>query len=473
MRTRTLPARAAAAVSTLVSLSALAQSVPPAVPVQGRLFDTESTPINTPLPVVFTLYAEEAGTTQLWQETQTLNFEQGYFTAYLGQATPLDVSVFSRQPTVYLGIAVNGDPEMERVALSTVPYAAFAQHALAADTAQSATSAETARVADMLGNYSANDLLAAASSTDWSQITNVPGDILDGDGDTLALLTCFPGYIPKWNGTNWICADDQFNVYTAANPIMVDDSNVFSLADNGVTSAHVADGDLVDQDISMVAGIQPSKIAGTAATLSGSQSFDNNTLVIDANNHRVGMGVPSPVNKLDVSGDIGVTGSFKYVLPVLRRYNVTPAGFTLSYSEHATYDPMTRQSGGYAYVLGGTANYSNYLMADLHLPQDAAITRVTCRYYDNSSTVDLSATVYFYHKGLTDTSATLALSFLMTTAGTSANVVQEASSALGQPLVVDNLNRAYYLRVLWSTGSDTSSAARFYGCSVDYLVTTL
>ncbi len=71
----------------------------------------------------------------------------------------------------------------------------------------------------------------------------------------------------------------------------------------------VVDGTLVNGDISASAAIAPSKIAGTAATLTGNQSFDGGTLYIDAAANRVGVGTTSPTQTLDVNGNLRVRGS--------------------------------------------------------------------------------------------------------------------------------------------------------------------
>lgn len=48
------------------------------------------------------------------------------------------------------------------------------------------------------------------SSIDWTDISNIPADIADGDQDTntdvLAGLTCSPNEVAMWNGTNWVCS---------------------------------------------------------------------------------------------------------------------------------------------------------------------------------------------------------------------------------------------------------------------------
>ncbi|WP_456449139.1 S-layer homology domain-containing protein [Thiolapillus sp.] len=44
---------------------------------------------------------------------------------------------------------------------------------------------------------------------DWNNFMSVPADLLDGDADTLAGLSCASGQVAKWNGSAWACAVDD------------------------------------------------------------------------------------------------------------------------------------------------------------------------------------------------------------------------------------------------------------------------
>ncbi|MCA9540088.1 MAG: hypothetical protein KC620_14420, partial [Myxococcales bacterium] len=77
-------------------------------------------------------------------ETQTVDFERGFFTVYLGDVNPVQPALFQANQTVWLGIAVDGDEEMDPVALGTAPFAGFAQYTGEAATAAFADSAATA-----------------------------------------------------------------------------------------------------------------------------------------------------------------------------------------------------------------------------------------------------------------------------------------------------------------------------------------
>jgi len=78
--------------------------------------------------------------------------------------------------------------------------APFAQHAQTADTAAVAT---TAGEADTLDGQHGAYYLA------WSNFIGIPGDLADGDDDTLAGLSCGADEIARWNGAAWSCSGDD------------------------------------------------------------------------------------------------------------------------------------------------------------------------------------------------------------------------------------------------------------------------
>jgi hypothetical protein len=45
------------------------------------------------------------------------------------------------------------------------------------------------------------------SEVDWTDVTNIPADLLDGDSDVLGTLACSTNQIAVHNGTNWVCQD--------------------------------------------------------------------------------------------------------------------------------------------------------------------------------------------------------------------------------------------------------------------------
>lgn len=114
----------------IVPLSSSAAPPPVAVPnfltQQGRLLDNTGAPVSGAPMFVFTIYADSAGATKLWTETQSITLDSGFFSTTLGSVTALTPGLFDGT-TRYLGIKVGSDPEMKPLQpLTSVPYALVA-----------------------------------------------------------------------------------------------------------------------------------------------------------------------------------------------------------------------------------------------------------------------------------------------------------------------------------------------------------
>src|SRR5262249_43197042 len=122
-RRRHFPALGVAALGLLLALPEASAAVPQTITHQGRLYDAMGVPVTGTIDVSFTVYADEGGTNALWQEKHTITFEEGYFSAALGDITPFDAKVFDGSVR-YLGVKVGDDQEMTpRAAVRSVPYA--------------------------------------------------------------------------------------------------------------------------------------------------------------------------------------------------------------------------------------------------------------------------------------------------------------------------------------------------------------
>jgi hypothetical protein len=108
-------------------LQARAQA-PPYLPVQGVLYDSAGTPVDGDVVMTFSIYNTEIAGTALWSELQVILVEDGFYTAYLGEGTVLDLAMFRDNTDLWLGITVEGDSEMPRVYLGSTPYTGFAQY---------------------------------------------------------------------------------------------------------------------------------------------------------------------------------------------------------------------------------------------------------------------------------------------------------------------------------------------------------
>ena len=91
-----------------------------------RVFDAGGVPVVGSQDVKFAIYDQELGGVEIWTETISIDFDEGFFSVRLGEQALLDEVVFDGS-TRWLGITVGNDPEMTpRAAVESVPYAMFA-----------------------------------------------------------------------------------------------------------------------------------------------------------------------------------------------------------------------------------------------------------------------------------------------------------------------------------------------------------
>ncbi|MEM9190238.1 MAG: hypothetical protein AAGF12_13725 [Myxococcota bacterium] len=465
----------------LMLAASVAQAQSGTIPVQGVLEDQAGAAVNGNLMVRFTIYQDPAGTVSLWSEEQGVGFTEGQFTAYLGEVETLDLQLFQENPQTYLGIAFDGDVEMPLIELGNVPYAAYA--AFSGD----AASVGGIAPADLnpLGGLSCMEgQVAAWDGTGWTC----------GAGSPLGGLSCNMGQVAQWSGTGWTCADLATS-FTALSDVPPGLSALGGLScANGQTAEWqggtwtcgtgasysgnapisvvgntISLTPIDDSDISGGAGINPLKILGTAATLTGDQSFDTGTLYIDAAANEVGIGTTAPQARLDVRGGIQTDGPIQYRTPQARTLNLaSPVFVTNSDSDD---DFLTRASSGYMYMGGGVTPYGAQASAPVHLPAGATLNSMTCYVYDSNTSENLSGTAILYSRAPTTTFASSKLSTSLATSGNSSSVTSVSDTTVSGSATV-NATDTLHLYVSLST-SVTGTSLRFYGCSIDYRVNGL
>jgi hypothetical protein len=96
--------------------------IPHLINYQGRLTDSQGTPITGTKAVTFRIYDTESGGSALWSETYSnLAFDRGIFNVMLGGVTALNLAF---DKPYWLSIQVGGDPEMSpRLVLASSGYA--------------------------------------------------------------------------------------------------------------------------------------------------------------------------------------------------------------------------------------------------------------------------------------------------------------------------------------------------------------
>ena len=92
----------------------------------GLIRDADGRPVTGPMPVTFSLFAEQDGGLPLWSETQIAEADgQGHYTVYLGATVPagLPLDLFTTGAARWLAVQTPDQPDQPRVLLVEVPYA--------------------------------------------------------------------------------------------------------------------------------------------------------------------------------------------------------------------------------------------------------------------------------------------------------------------------------------------------------------
>ncbi|MGB0590305.1 MAG: hypothetical protein ACPGU1_11545 [Myxococcota bacterium] len=99
-------------------------AVPLQMPLQGVLRDNAGAPVvEGEFEMTFSIYAEAESEESVWTETRMVTAQGGQFRLNLGTETPLSASIFAASGALWLGVTVEGEPELPRRPMGTTPYA--------------------------------------------------------------------------------------------------------------------------------------------------------------------------------------------------------------------------------------------------------------------------------------------------------------------------------------------------------------
>ncbi|MGH9650883.1 MAG: hypothetical protein ACRD3I_10480, partial [Terriglobales bacterium] len=274
-----------AAVSSEVSVLRL-------VKFSGVIRDGMGQPRTGVVGLTFAIYKEQEGGAPLWLETQNVQLdEQGRYAVLLGAESSegLPLEIFSSTEARWLGVQLQGEEEQPRVLLVSVPYALKAADA------------------DTLGGKPASAFVVAESTGERSATTADTTQAVTGTGTTA--LTVNPGNvgdIVKYTGspdtlgpaTNFVESGGNVGVGTTAPGARLE-SRVTSGGEIPLRlNTNFGGGNAVDF-YPYIPGISND---GFQLSLGGTGRF----WITSGGN--VGIGTSNPGAKLEVAGQVKITG---------------------------------------------------------------------------------------------------------------------------------------------------------------------
>ncbi|MBT9560629.1 MAG: proprotein convertase P-domain-containing protein [Myxococcales bacterium] len=167
------------------AVATLFLSLPTEIPIQGSLRAPGGTPVDGQYAVAVRLYADASGGAPIFtQDFAGVNVEGGVFSVGL---VGVSSTLLAATASPFVGVAVQGEPELPRVRLGAVPYALVASTATAiACTGCIPASALEPSLIELIGNaYTDDDAVAAvvASGAVWTKGEAASlADLLPPDG---------------------------------------------------------------------------------------------------------------------------------------------------------------------------------------------------------------------------------------------------------------------------------------------------
>lgn len=228
---------------------------------QGLAQDLEGNPVSGVLNVTFRLYADESSNAALWEETQAVSFDEGFFSAELGRQETIAEEAFD-EDSLFLGMQIEGDNELSpRQAFFSIPWAeqcevAMTAKSLANDVVTSESIAPRAVTSAAIAASAVGPAELAFSGVTAGTYT-LATITVDEDGR----ITSASSGSPSGGEITGLSAS---NISTGT---LVDarlSSNV-SLLGSSIESMEIADGTIANTDIHAAAAIGWTKISKTGA----------------------------------------------------------------------------------------------------------------------------------------------------------------------------------------------------------------
>jgi hypothetical protein len=282
-----------------VERSTSLRAVPATIAFQGFLTDSASAPIDGTVDLVLAIWDMDAGGDSVWSEPQTgVDVADGVFSIALGAVTSLPLDIFDGSP-LYLGVSVDGEPELPRTELHAVPYAmraAVADSAVAggagADSDWTIDGDDIYRLTGKVGIGTDSPQRALHVANDM----RLEGAILDlhGSGDAL------PDYDQDTVSEFGVCAKST----TAKGRLSL---RFRQTAGGGVGSGGIRWGELDDNDFYLYRRGDPAKLKLDYVTYGPGAGDDvlKEVLTVEIDG-KVGIGTSSPSARLDVRGSLEV-----------------------------------------------------------------------------------------------------------------------------------------------------------------------
>ncbi|MFK8032402.1 MAG: hypothetical protein AB8G18_19435 [Gammaproteobacteria bacterium] len=166
-------------------------AVPDGINYQGYLTDSDGSPVDTTVTIAFGLYNTELGGVPLWNDSTSVNVDQGLFSLTLGNpVNPIPAGLFDGP--VFLGLFVAGEELLPRRPFSSNAYSFKAQDADTVDGVDAAALDQSSEVTTLQSSLSS--VSSDVSSVQATAVSNEARiDTLETAGGDITGVTAGAG----------------------------------------------------------------------------------------------------------------------------------------------------------------------------------------------------------------------------------------------------------------------------------------
>ena len=276
----------------MLCISAAYADIPDTINYQGYLTDNTGKPVNGTVKMVFKIYTE--GDVELWTETHNaVSVIDGIYNVTLGSQASTSLRALSFNQPYLLGITVGGDAEMTpRQALASVAYALTADSALSLNC-----------VGCIYGIQINPDQIQKRVSMPCNEGSSIRfidqnGGVTcetDNGGTPSGAVTTLDGSSVVGTASEYSRGDHKHGIGTGA-----------------ITSTHILNSTIVNEDISASAAIAGSKLASDGSVMKSLVPGTNIT-VNNNNNGSWTINSSGPGNDWSLTGNAGTTPSANFL----------------------------------------------------------------------------------------------------------------------------------------------------------------
>ena len=235
---------------------------------QGRILESDSSPMTGSADVIFKLHTQATGGSAVWTQTISVTFDGGFYSVILGPGTPEMSTEIIDGSNLFLSITLEGQAEfVPRYQVTSVPYALRSGAVTGEVDATNGIFVNGQEIIDQSGNIVAQDLSVEGSFTlPQGPLSDLPSPSNDNKGQLY--FATDEGTVYTSTGSDWVSltgggsgnGDVQAPNITSVTPEQEAPLQNLTITINGENFANGCEVEIGGQLVSSVTFVNPNQL---------------------------------------------------------------------------------------------------------------------------------------------------------------------------------------------------------------------